>query len=416
MNRKQLTLLLFLVVVLGFAGLMIYKKQNDISQEGDPALGKKLLGDFPVNDVGRITLKQGTNELILVKKDNLWRVRERNDYPANYSDISSFLLKARDLKISQNEGKVGPSQLARLELAPGQGTNAALVVEFKDQNDKPIQSLLLGKKHLRKSNRPSPLGDEMGDSGGWPDGRYVKVGTGSDNVVVINDALSNIEPKPDQWLNKDFFKVEKARSLAVSFPVATNSWKLTRDNETAEWKLAEAKPAEQLDSSKISGLSSALSSPTFSDVETAAKPEQCGLDKPTLVAIDTFDNFTYALRIGQKTNDAYPLTLTVEAQLLKERTPGKDEKAEDKTRLDKEFRDKQQKLAEKLAQEKSFEKWIYLVSSWSLEPVLKERSQLLQEKKEEPKKAEKTGAAAAEAPKLPDLPLPAGTNADTGTN
>ena len=87
MNRKQLTLLLFLVVVLGFAGLMIYKKQNDISQEGDPALGKKLLGDFPVNDVGRITLKQGTNELIMVKKDNLWRVRERNDYPANYSDI-----------------------------------------------------------------------------------------------------------------------------------------------------------------------------------------------------------------------------------------------------------------------------------------------------------------------------------------
>jgi hypothetical protein len=87
MNRNQFTLLVFLLVVLGIAGLMIYNKQNDLARTGDPAVGKKLLGDLPVNDVAHISLKQGTNELNLVKKDNLWRVRERNDYPANYSDI-----------------------------------------------------------------------------------------------------------------------------------------------------------------------------------------------------------------------------------------------------------------------------------------------------------------------------------------
>src|SRR6266481_3592797 len=265
MNSKQLVILLLLVVVVGGAGLILRQRQSASWESTNPVVGKKLMGDLPVNDVAHIAIKQGTNELDLVKKDDLWRVRERGDYPANYSEISDFLLKIRDLKIVQSE-KVGPSQLPKLSLVAGQGTNSALVVEFKDKSEKPIRTLLLGKKHMKKGERrPSPYGD-MGGEEGFPDGRYVKVGSDSENVSVISDALANIEPKPDQWLNKDFFKVDKARSIVVSCPNATNSWKLTRETETGEWKLADAKPTEQLDSSKASGVANPLTSPTFNDV------------------------------------------------------------------------------------------------------------------------------------------------------
>jgi hypothetical protein len=393
MNRNQFTLLLFLLVVLGLAGLMVYNKQNEVGKGADPAIGRKLLGELPINDVAHISIKQGTNELNLVKKENLWRVRERNDYPANYSEISDFLLKAKDLKIVQSE-KVGASQLPRLELVPGQSTNSALVVDLKDQNEKDIRSLLLGKKHLQKSKGPSQFGD-AGEQG-WPDGRYVKVGAASDNVALISDALANLEPKPDQWLNKDFFKVEKIHSVAVEGPAVTNSWKLARDSETAEWKLADAKPAEQLDSTKTSSVGNALSSPAFTDVVTTLSPEQLGLDKPTIVNLDTFEDFSYTFKVGTKTNDNYPLAMSVSAKLATERTPGKDEKPEDKTRLDKEFKDRQKKLEDKLAQEKGYEKWVYLVSSWTLDPLLKDRLQLLAEKKPEPKKDEKPTASTEE--------------------
>ena len=260
---------------------------------------------------------------------------------------------------------------------------------------------------MRKAEgRPSPMG-EMGDSEGWPDGRYVMVGTAGKTVAVISDPLSNIEAKPDQWLNKDFFKVEKIRSIAVTYPVATNSWKVTRDTETAnDWKLSDAKPGEQLDSSKTSSFSYALNSPSFNDVLPAdTKPAQVGLDKPTVVTLQTFDNFTYTLKVGQKTNDNFPVTFTVTAQIPKERTAGKDEKPEDKTKLDKEFKDKQKKLEEKLAQDKTYEKRIYLVSSWTLDSVLKERSQLMAEKKEEPKKEEKPAAPQASKPKPAATPV-----------
>ena len=404
MNRKQLIILVVLVAIVGGAGLMIRRQNQSAWQGADANLGKKLLGDLPINDVAHLVIRQGTNELNLARKDALWRVRERGDYPANFQSISEFLIKAKDLKISQSE-KVGKSQLVRLALLPGEGTNPPTIVDFKDQGDKSIRSLLLGKKHLRKSNRPSPMG-EMDDEG-YPDGRWVKTGEG-DTVAVIAEAFLNIEPKPDQWLNKDFFHVDKVRSLSVASPTATNSWKLTRETESGEWKLAEAKAGEQLDSTKTSSLAGALTSPSFADVAVGAKPENFGLDKPTTVTVETFDSFTYTLKVGQKTNDNYPLTVTVAAQLPKERTPGKDEKAEDKTKLDKEFKDNQKKLEDKLAQEKAFEPWTFLVNSWTLDPVLKDRAALLVEKKEEPKKDDKAASTPgdANAPVVTPVPAP----------
>src|SRR5262249_22137973 len=157
------------------------------------------------------------------------------------------------------------------------------------------------------------------------------------------------------------------------------------ETETGEWKLADPKPGEQpLDNSKASGVANPLNSLSFNDVATGTTPES--LEKPTTATIETFEDFTYTLKVGQKTNESYPLVMTVAAQLPKERTPGKDEKPEDKEKLDKEFKEKQKKLEEKLSQDKAYEKWVYLVQNWSMDSLLKERSQLLTEKKEEPKK------------------------------
>ena len=113
MNRKQLSILIVLLVVLGIAGLSVYKR-NQTSWQGSGRQGaeRKLLGDLAVNDVASIIIKGGTNQLDLVKKDGTWRVKERNDYPANFSEISAFLLKAADLKAVQTE-EIGPSHLDR---------------------------------------------------------------------------------------------------------------------------------------------------------------------------------------------------------------------------------------------------------------------------------------------------------------
>ena len=395
MNGKQLGILLGLVIVIGGGGLLIYKKQGSSWGTSD-ASGHKLLGEFQINDVSKITVKHGTNELNLVKKNDLWCVRERNDYPANFGDISKLLIKLRDLKSAQTE-QVGASQLGRLELNPSStGSNAATLVELQDGGGKVIKSLLLGKKHMSKPSRQSQFGDM--DNEGWPDGRYVMTDTGSDKVHLISDVLSEIEPKPENWLSKEFFKIEKVRSIAVTFADATNSWRLTRDSETSEWKLADAKPAEKLDTSKTTSLSNPLSSPSFNDVISGLTPNQTGLDQPTLASLSTFDGLEYTIAIGTKTNEDYFLTVALDGSFSKERKPGSEEKPEDKSRLDKEFAESLKKLEDKLAAEKTFGKWIYRVSSWTVDSILKKRGELLEDKKIE------TTTDSSSIPKPEDTP------------
>lgn len=384
MNRNQFAILVVLVVALGAAGLYLYKRNQSSWQSAGGSVGQKLLPDLQVNDVAAITIKGGTNETTVARVDNRWRVKERANYPANYGTISSFLLKAADLKAAQVE-EVGPSMLPRYGLLPpGEGTNTATLVELKDASGKTLKSLLLGKQHMRKSGRPSPFGD--GDDAGYPDGRYLKVGIDAKTVALVSDTLSQLEPKPDQWLDKEFFKVEKAKTLTVTHAEPTNSFKLLRETEGGEWKLADARPGESLDSGKIGGLSMPLSGPSFTDVlgpDTA--PASVGLDKPTVVALETFEGLSYTVNVGTKTNDTYPVTLTVSGAFTRERTAPADEKPEDKERLDKEFQEKLKKLDEKLAAEKAFEKWTFLVSSWNVDQVIKNRHELMAGKKDEAK-------------------------------
>jgi hypothetical protein len=396
MNRKQLLLILVAGVVLGGIGLyMSLHKSASFERTGKVEAGK-LLGDFPVNDVAQVSIRQGSNSVNLAKAET-WTVRERADYPANTGEIIEFARRLWDLKAGQSQ-KVGESQLPRLDLlAPDKaGTNSGTLVELKDKDGKLIRSVLLGKKSMRGGGGDDPFG-----RGGWPNGRWIYLPERPGTAYLVSETFDQIEPRPEQWLNKDFIRVEKAKSIEATFPVETNSWKLTRETESGEWKLADAKPGEELDSGKAAGVAHPLSSPSFADVSPGNKLEGDGTNAPVIVKIGTFDDFTYTIRVGQKTNENYPLTVAVSAMIPKERTPGADEKAEDKEKLDKEFKERREKLVDKLKKEQRFADWTYLVQSWSVEPLLKERTQFMAEKKE----AEKENEATPGAEGTPDEPM-----------
>jgi hypothetical protein len=390
MNRKQLILLLAALVVLGGAGLMLHNRAQESWDSSTGRLGQKLLPNFQVNDVASLHIK-GADDLDLVKKDDRWRVEERNDYPANFSEISELLIKMGDLKIAQAE-PIGSSQLGRMHLAePGSGPESATLIEFKDGQGKVLQSLLLGKKHTRTSDRPSPMpygNDEM------PDGRFVMLKDDPHEVLTISDALNSVDSKPATWLDKDFFKIENPKFISFVSTNAADSWTVTRETESSPWALSNLKLGEALDTNKVSSLSSTLSYASFVDVGAGSEADKTGLDKPLVVTITTFDHFTYTLKIGAKTpeND-YNLSVSVTADFPTGRVSSKDEKPEYKKTADKEFQDKLKPLQAKFQQEKALNNWTYLVNNWMIDPLIRTRAQLMVEKKDE--KKDKNEAAAA---------------------
>lgn len=380
MNRKQLLVLLVSGALIGGFGLYVSQRKSASWSSGGAGLGQKVLPDFPVNDIAHITIKGADGEVNLVKADDRWRVKERWDYPANFAEISELLRKMWELK-TVRAIRVASADLGRLQLLPPtQSTNAATAVEFKDRQGKTVHSLLLGKQDMRDSGDSSPMG------GGFPVGRFVMVPGGSEpRVSLISDPLSDIEAKPERWISKDFIKVEKLRSVSVTATNEANSWTLAREVEGGELKLVDQKDGEQFESSKASSVGWALSSPSFNDVMAPdSKPDETGLTNPRIARLETFDNFVYTVKIGSKTaDDNYPIQLAVDAEFPKQRSAATDEKPEDKEKLDKEFQDKLKKLQEKLDQEQDVENWTYLVSKWTIDPLLKDRPEFLAEKKEE---------------------------------
>ncbi len=380
MKRQQFVLLVVALVLVGGAALFVTRNRESSWNTSPKDSADKILAGLDVNAVARLTIQQHTNTLTLVRTNDAWTVRERGGYPANFSEIADSLTKLADMK-AVNSIPVGASQRSRLELGePSTGTNSGTLVELKDASGKTIKSVLLGKKYSKQSGQPSPFGD-----GGFDAGRYVLSLPAGDRVAIVSDPLNNLEPKAGPWLKKDFFKVEKVKSMAVTSAVASNSWAISRASETNDWVLADAKPTEKLDASKASGASAALSMPAFTDVITGASAADLGLDKPVTISLTTFEGFTYDLQVGKATDETYPLLVTVAGSFAQTRTPAADDKPEDKDKLDKAFKESLTKLEDRLKAEKQVNGWTYAVSKWTLDALLRDRAQLLvEEKKEEP--------------------------------
>lgn len=381
MNRKQLTLLVVLGVVLGGLGWLAWKKQQQPYADSTAKMGSKVLPNLAVNDIEQVTITQAKGGLTLAKQDGTWVVRSRGDYPANFDSLRDLLIKFAELKVAKPV-TVGPSRLPALELvAPDKGNGT--LVEFKDKAGKVLQSVLLGAKSMREGGGDSPFG-----GGGFPNGRYLMVGTDIATAALVTEPFAQAEPKAEEWLNKEWFKVERLKSVGVVTTNATNNWKLVRENETGSWKLVDAKAGEELDASKSGSSTGALSFPSFNDVATNAAA--AGFDKPAVTAtLETFDGFTYTVKIGAKSGEEnYHFQMAVAGNFPTQRTPGKDEKPEDKDRLDKDFAATVKKNEDRLKNEKAYEKWTYLVSKWTVDALLKERKDLLADKKDEAKKDE----------------------------
>lgn len=107
MNRKQLILILLAGAVLGGIGYYLNRQKAASYERTDKLSTDKLLGDFPINDVAHVTVRQHDQAVNLVKGE-AWTVKERGDYPASASDIIELARKLWDLRPAQSQ-KIGES-------------------------------------------------------------------------------------------------------------------------------------------------------------------------------------------------------------------------------------------------------------------------------------------------------------------
>lgn len=376
MNRKQFLILVIVLVVLGGAGLALIWQDISAYRVSGAKIGAKLLPDLKLADVAEIRLQDAKQQVTLARTEKGWIVRERGGYPASFQDISEFLIKLVELKVTQSE-QVGASLLPRVELAePGTGEGAGTLIEMKDAAGKPLARLIVGKKVLKKD----PMNPLPAAKDGVPAGRYVLPPNAKDTVVVVSDPLNSVTASPGRWLSKDFFKVDRIRTLAVGPEGAAPSWKIARTEEWGQWKFAGGEGA--LNPGAAVGAVNKLGSLGFDDVAANAKAE--ATDKPVVAVAETFDKLVYRVKAARKKKgDEYLVSFTVTGEPPKARTPEKGEKKEDTERRDKEFVESRKRLAERIAAEKALATWTYVVGARELEPLLASRTEMTARKRDD---------------------------------
>jgi uncharacterized protein DUF4340 len=388
MNRKQFLILVIALVVLGGAGLALFWQNIAAYRSSGAKIGARLLPGLKVGDVAEMDLQDVAAHVTLERKDKNWGVRERGGYPVNLQELSDLLNKLAELKVVQSEA-VSANLLPRLGLgapvqapkpapaATGSAAPAAQAsgmgtrVDLKDAAGKSLGSLMIGKVVLKKDpGNPLPSAQN-----GVPAGRYVMV-SGATSVAVVSDPLNSAEANPAKWLDRSFFKAERIKTLTAAGDSGVR-WKITRDEEYGQWKFAGG--GGELDASAAVGAVNALANLGFKDV--ALEPHPAAGQKPVTVTADTFDNLTYTVKLVRGGGDDYLLNFTVAGQPPKQRTPEKDEKPQDKERRDKEYAETLKKLEERVAREQARSKWTYVMESKAVAPLLRERAELVAQKR-----------------------------------
>ena len=350
-------------------------------------VGKEPLAELPISKITAIVIADETSTLTLRRAEKQWVVINRKGYPADPDRIENFVKSFTEMK-ALRELSAGAEQLDRIGLK--QGTRVTL----QDDKGNAIHTLTLGKELSAPSsdNQQSAMG-----SGGFPDRRFVMVDGERSSITVVDQTFSNATTGPADWLDKTFFQIEKPNAIEVIYNGAdsTNSWKLAKASDIADWKLdGELPGGKELDTAQAP--TSALSNPAFNDLANDA--EKVALDKnATQIKINTSEGFEYALKVGDSIDGSDKIiSVAITANFPEKRTPAENESAEDKKKLDEEWAAAQKALQDKLANEQKFTQHAYRVSSYTVDPILKKRSELI--------KDEEKGAIAPPAGE--NLPIP----------
>ncbi len=400
MKIGQLLILIVICAIIGTAGWMVTKK-GQRSWEGQGSIvGQELYPDFPLNDISNIIIKTKDKSVELRKDDDYWTVSSHHSYYADFVKIADFLKKINDLKLVQKID-LGPSDFGRLQLnAPDQELDTGTEIEFLSSGNASLGKILLGKEHMKKAEGSAP-----GPAGGWPDGRYIYQ-TKSKIVALVSETFSSISAESDQWLDKGFIKADKLKSVLVK-KGENELWRVSRETENGTLELGgEIASDEEVDSSKISGIDGSLRYPSFNKVADPSLGDDIhGFTDGRQFIAETFNGFTYTISVGNKdTEENYPIRIAVDYTEPPATTPPEDETEDAKATREADEAKKSAEAKEKFENEsKRYTKWVYIVSSYSVDDMILDRSDLIEEK-EIPKADSSQDAEAMPPVTVPNMP------------
>lgn len=202
MNAKTLSILAAASVVVLGAALMMNKsratKPTDSTRAAEssaPLLLKDLAGKAP--SVAKLSLKQGTSEVVLTKTGDEWLLASKANFPARIKNISDVVDWAAQARITQ-EKTSKPDLHAKLGVEdPAAPEAKSTLVTFSDASGAAIASVIVGNADTSASGRFARL----------PDSPQSYLVSGSVDVPV----------NPLSWIDSKVIQLASSRLAGATF-------------------------------------------------------------------------------------------------------------------------------------------------------------------------------------------------------
>ena len=376
MKPRTVIFLWIIVLALGIS-VYAFKKSagNDLKTTTKRSAGEKLIPDFPAKEISSINIADADSSVTLQEKDGNWSVVERDGYKAHSNEIIGFLRTLINLKVTQGI-EAGPSFAPRFgmdEKSPDP-TQHGITATFKDASGKSLATVSFGKNLNSSSASSSPFG-------GGSVGRFVRNHADESGFYAVSELFPSLSADPKNWLAEDFFKIEKIQSITLTQPGSDkNEWELERDTEEADFKFTSAFPGVKIDPAAIASLKSFFSYAKFDDVVPTAEIEKRATpEKLQIATFKTFEGLTYVLKLqpSKSNSENYLLNIKASGELPVKRKPAENEKPEDAAAADKAFEERCKALTENIAQAKKLEPITFEVSKFTVDALLKSRTDLM---------------------------------------
>lgn len=295
MNKKHVYTIIAIAVTLSTLSFILLYVQNSSRSLQNNIIGKHLFPDFTDYKVETIEIIKPNGRTTTLKKNkaNKWVVANCFDYPADPQKINIFLQELSSMKIIQNV-YVDESELSKLNLMSpkSKNVNSCSKITISDNTGKIVFSIIIGVK------RSDTIGDNQISRG-----RYV-YNPSTKRTFLVEEPLDEVNYKSRTWLNSKFINIKNIKTVKL-LRHDKELWTITRPDINSKFVPATGKKANNdYNTESIDKIISSLENFKF---ETVANPSftnvYTGLNNPYIVKVESFDNQTWQIHIGNQSKD-----------------------------------------------------------------------------------------------------------------
>jgi len=380
MNIKTLTILgIITVALIGMAILMSQQKETVLPQTGQPVFPGLM---SKINEVSELVVNVQSETMTIVRDGESWKVKEKDNYPANMGKIREVLIGLGELKILEAKTKK-PELYEKLGLENVEAEGSISTgVTLKDSAGTTLAEVIIGKQRPFKGN---PSQDEV----------YVrKVG---DPETWLAIGKLSIEKNLSEWLDKDFLEVEpkRVRRVRITHPDNTTLVLEKENPDDLDFKVTNLLEGEEIQSQfSVNHIVSTVTSLSLDDVQPNS--EISFEDESVVTAtFETFDGLEGTVKLFRKDEKNYVKVSAVfnadliwksepeedsetETQAEGEGDQGQDIEKEETVKLEKpKIKPEAEVKAEIKALNKKVKEWIYIIPKFRADTILKKPEDLI---------------------------------------